>query len=72
MQGTLKGLDHQTTIVLADCKERIFGEGEGCEEVALGLYVVRGDQICCIGASRCSAARAAGVRLQGGAAGAAL
>lgn len=49
MIGTLKGLDHQTTLVLTDCKERIFSEGEGCEEVALGLYIVRGDQICVIG-----------------------
>jgi len=51
LQGTLKGLDHQTTIVLTDCRERIFSEGEGVEEVALGLYIVRGDQICCIGTS---------------------
>ena len=49
-QGTLKGLDNQTTIVLSDCRERIFGEADGVEEVALGLYIVRGDQICCVGA----------------------
>lgn len=49
MVGVLKGIDHQTTIVLTDCRERIFSETDGVEEVVLGLYIVRGDQICCIG-----------------------
>ena len=45
-QGVLKGVDMQTTLVLSECRERIFSEGGGVEEVALGLYIVRGDQLC--------------------------
>ena len=46
LQGVLKGVDMQTTLVLSECRERIFSESGGVEEVALGLYIVRGDQLC--------------------------
>ena len=39
----------QTTLVLSDCRERIFSPSGGVEEVSLGLYIVRGDQLCVIG-----------------------
>ena len=48
-QGVLKGVDMQTTLVLSECRERIFSPSGGVEEVSLGLYIVRGDQLCVIG-----------------------
>ncbi|PWZ00163.1 hypothetical protein BCV70DRAFT_161650 [Testicularia cyperi] len=47
--GTLKGCDALGSIILAGSVERIFSSDEGVEEVALGLYVMRGDSICLVG-----------------------
>ncbi|RGB40564.1 U6 snRNA-associated Sm-like protein LSm8 [Rhizophagus diaphanus] len=47
--GTLKGFDQTTNVILAGCHERIFSETEGVERVPLGLYIIRGDNICLIG-----------------------
>ena len=35
LQGVLKGVDMQTTLVLSECRERIFSEDGGVEEVAV-------------------------------------
>ena len=43
--GVLKGLDQKLNVVLEDCKERVFSTDEGIEEVPLGLYIVRGDNV---------------------------
>ncbi|EJC99320.1 Sm-like ribonucleo protein [Fomitiporia mediterranea MF3/22] len=47
--GVLAGFDQRSDIVLSDCVERIYSMEEGVEEVPLGLYLVKGDQILLIG-----------------------
>eukprot|EP00389_Voromonas_pontica_P001826 GDKH01002736.1.p2 GENE.GDKH01002736.1~~GDKH01002736.1.p2 ORF type:complete len:97 (+),score=19.77 GDKH01002736.1:123-413(+) len=47
--GILKGFDQQTNIIIDSCSERIFHEDAGVEQVALGLYVIRGDSIAVVG-----------------------
>ena len=44
--GVLKGFDQTTNIILEDCNERVFSSTTGVEQVALGLYIVRGDNMC--------------------------
>jgi U6 snRNA-associated Sm-like protein LSm8 len=45
LQGELKGFDQTTNIILSDSVERVFSADEGVEEVPLGVYIVRGDNI---------------------------
>jgi small nuclear ribonucleoprotein (snRNP)-like protein len=47
-QGVLAGFDQRSDIVLSDSKERIYSMEEGVEEVPLGLYLVKGDQMCVV------------------------
>ena len=47
--GILKGFDQATNIVLEECHERVFSSDSGVEQVVLGLYVVRGDNIAVVG-----------------------
>jgi len=47
--GILAGWDQKSNIVLSDCIERRFSMEEGVEETPLGLYLVKGDQICTLG-----------------------
>ena len=44
--GLLKGFDQTTNIILEECHERIFSLDAGVEQVVLGLYIVRGDNMC--------------------------
>lgn len=44
-QGELKGFDQTTNVILSHSSERVYSLDEGVEEVELGLYVVRGDNI---------------------------
>lgn len=48
-QGTLEGYDNTTNLILTSAKERIFDEEEDTEHIDLGLFVVRGDSVVCIG-----------------------
>lgn len=50
MLGTLKGVDNQTSLVLAEARERIFSPDSGVEEIAVGLYLIKGDQVVLVGA----------------------
>ena len=43
--GLLKGFDQTTNIILDECHERVFSSEAGVEQVQLGLYIVRGDNI---------------------------
>ena len=45
-QGTLKGYDQLTNLVLENCHERVFSPSEGVEQIVLGLYIMRGDSMC--------------------------
>ncbi|RKP04422.1 U6 snRNA-associated Sm-like protein LSm8, partial [Thamnocephalis sphaerospora] len=47
--GTLRGFDQTTNIILERCHERVFSADEGVEVVALGLYVIRGDNVAVVG-----------------------
>lgn len=47
--GLLKGFDHVLNLVLAGCEERVFTAGAPCEIVALGLFLVRGDNVASVG-----------------------
>ncbi|KAJ3042696.1 N(alpha)-acetyltransferase 38, NatC auxiliary [Rhizophlyctis rosea] len=42
--GKLKGFDQTTNVILNNSLERVFTP-EGVEELPLGLYIVRGDNI---------------------------
>lgn len=46
--GVLKGTDQAANVILEKCQERIFSN-EGTEIVPLGLYIIRGDNVCTIG-----------------------
>lgn len=47
LQGELKGFDQTTNVILTGSTERVYSLEEGVEEVELGLYIVRGDNIVC-------------------------
>jgi len=47
--GLLKGFDQTTNVILDECHERVFSTTAGVEQVMLGLYIVRGDNIALVG-----------------------
>jgi len=47
--GTLVGNDQVQNLILNDAKERVYSPDDNVEEVPLGLYVIRGDNLCVIG-----------------------
>ncbi|KAF4124022.1 U6 snRNA-associated Sm-like protein LSm8 [Geosmithia morbida] len=50
--GTLSACDHSTNLVLNQATERIIREQDDDEEstiIPLGLYLVRGDNVCSVG-----------------------
>ncbi|XP_031571779.1 U6 snRNA-associated Sm-like protein LSm8 [Actinia tenebrosa] len=47
--GILKGFDQTVNIILDESHERVFSSGSGVEQVLLGLYIIRGDNIALIG-----------------------
>jgi U6 snRNA-associated Sm-like protein LSm8 len=48
LQGFLRGADQVINVVLEECQERIYSE-TGVEQVPLGLFIVRGDNVAAIG-----------------------
>lgn len=42
----LKGYDQKTNVVLDESHERVFAADAPVEQVPLGLYLVRGDNMC--------------------------
>lgn len=44
-QGTLAGHDQKSNVVLSDSMERVYSTDEPVEEIPLGLYLVKGDQM---------------------------
>ncbi|SAM01187.1 hypothetical protein [Absidia glauca] len=46
--GTLRGTDQTSNVILEKCQERVFS-ATGTEENPLGLYLIRGDNICTVG-----------------------
>lgn len=47
--GLLKGYDQATNLILDECHERVYSTKTGVERLALGLYVIRGDNIAVVG-----------------------
>lgn len=45
MQGTLKGFDQVINLVLDESHERVFSTVSGVDQVILGLYIIRGDNV---------------------------
>lgn len=43
--GNLRGFDQTTNVILDECHERVFSPDCGVEQVVLGLYIVRGDNM---------------------------
>ena len=43
--GHLRGFDQATNVVLEECHERVFSPVAGVEQVVLGLYIIRGDNM---------------------------
>jgi U6 snRNA-associated Sm-like protein LSm8 len=42
--GTLRGFDQAVNLILDECHERVY-KPDGIESEALGLYVIRGDNV---------------------------
>mmetsp|Transcript_4010 Transcript_4010/g.4100 ORF Transcript_4010/g.4100 Transcript_4010/m.4100 type:complete len:95 (+) Transcript_4010:298-582(+) len=47
--GNLKGFDQTINLILEESHERVFCLTVGVEQVPLGLYIIRGDNIAIIG-----------------------
>ncbi|KAG6507269.1 hypothetical protein ZIOFF_032611 [Zingiber officinale] len=47
--GTLRGFDQATNIILDESHERVYSTREGVQQLALGLYIIRGDNISVVG-----------------------
>ncbi|OON17877.1 LSM domain protein [Opisthorchis viverrini] len=43
--GTLKGFDNVINLVIKDSQERVFSPTEGVEQVPLGLFIIRGQNV---------------------------
>lgn len=44
-QGMMAGFDQKSNVVLSESKERVYSMEDGVEEIPLGLYLVKGDQM---------------------------
>jgi U6 snRNA-associated Sm-like protein LSm8 len=47
--GLMLGFDQTINVILQDCHERVYSLDEGVQQVPLGLYIVRGDNVAVIG-----------------------
>ena len=47
--GNLRGFDQCINVILDECHERVFSTTEGVEQIVLGLYIIRGDNIALVG-----------------------
>jgi U6 snRNA-associated Sm-like protein LSm8 len=45
----LKGFDQTVNVILENSHERVYSSASGVEQVSLGLYIIRGDNIAVIG-----------------------
>lgn len=44
LQGVLRGFDQLTNVIMENCHERVYS-ASGVEQVMLGLYIIRGDNV---------------------------
>ncbi|KAJ8486464.1 hypothetical protein OPV22_018949 [Ensete ventricosum] len=47
--GVLRGFDQATNIILDESHERVYSTKEGVQQLVLGLYIIRGDNISVVG-----------------------
>lgn len=47
--GFLRGFDQTCNLILDECHERIYSSAAGVEQVPLGLYIIRGDNVAIVG-----------------------
>jgi len=47
--GTMRGFDQTINVILDDSHERVYSTANGVEQVPLGLYIIRGDNVAIIG-----------------------
>ena len=47
--GYLRGFDQTVNLILDECHERVYSQTAGVEQVALGLYIIRGDNVAVVG-----------------------
>ncbi len=47
--GSLRGFDQTINIILDDSYERVISATDGVEQVLLGIYIIRGDNVALIG-----------------------
>ena len=47
--GNLKGFDQTVNLILDESHERVFSSTLGVEQVMLGLYIIRGDNVAVVG-----------------------
>ncbi|KFD64504.1 hypothetical protein M514_23351 [Trichuris suis] len=45
LTGNLKGFDQTINLVLDEACERVYSKDQGIEQVQLGLYIIRGDNV---------------------------
>ena len=45
LKGLLKGFDQTINLILDESHERVFSSTSGVEQVVLGLYIIRGDNM---------------------------
>ena len=44
-QGTLRGYDQATNVILSSAEERVFSSTEAVQVEPLGVYLLRGDNV---------------------------
>jgi U6 snRNA-associated Sm-like protein LSm8 len=42
----MKGYDQAINVILENCHERVYALDAGVEQLVLGLYIIRGDNMC--------------------------
>nr|WJH19444.1 U6 snRNA-associated Sm-like protein LSm8 [Euglena gracilis] len=47
--GTLRGFDQCVNVIVEESYERVYSATQGVEQVPLGLYIIRGDNLAVIG-----------------------
>jgi len=47
--GYLRGFDQTVNLILDECHERIMSQNEAVQQVPLGLYIIRGDNVAIVG-----------------------
>eukprot|EP00271_Cylindrocystis_brebissonii_P005309 TRINITY_DN17297_c0_g2_i1.p1 TRINITY_DN17297_c0_g2~~TRINITY_DN17297_c0_g2_i1.p1 ORF type:complete len:100 (-),score=17.59 TRINITY_DN17297_c0_g2_i1:444-743(-) len=47
--GILRGFDQATNLILDESHERVYSTKAGVEQLVLGLYLIRGDNIAVVG-----------------------